>query len=308
MNFFHKIVNLDLSELKDLSDKENFKLINVFTFLVLIEETILMIIDFSYGPSYSFYVKVIICFIVIGGLYLPKLRFNKHIIFLLYLIFILEIFFGSSYWGEESMVYLYNIPLVVSLPFIFQQKKDFKYVIIITIIVLVLLFINFYTQFKLFNFFNLSRNSQKDIRNIAFSYIFTVLIIFAYLFYIKFRNIQSLLKENLEKSLLLEKSKTIINLEELQAFIIQAKESNDGFVVKFNSYFPDFIVKLTNIAPTLIATEIEICAMLKLNFTTKEIAASTNSTVLAINRKKNRVRNKLNIPSEINLNTWFVDF
>ncbi|MCY1660718.1 helix-turn-helix transcriptional regulator [Chryseobacterium sp. SL1] len=267
-----------------------------------------MIIDFSYGPSYSFYVKVIICFIVIGGLYLPKLRFNKHIIFLLYLIFILEIFFGSSYWGEESMVYLYNIPLVVSLPFIFQQKKDFKYIVIITIFILVLLFINFYTQFKLFNFFNLSRNSQKDIRNIAFSYIFTVLIIFAYLFYIKFRNIQSLLKENLEKSLLLEKSKTIINLEELQAFIVQAKESNDGFVVKFSSYFPDFIVKLTNIAPTLIATEIEICAMLKLNFTTKEIAASTNSTVLAINRKKNRVRNKLNIPSEINLNAWFIDF
>ncbi|PTT73726.1 helix-turn-helix transcriptional regulator, partial [Chryseobacterium sp. HMWF001] len=125
---------------------------------------------------------------------------------------------------------------------------------------------------------------------------------------IKFRNIQSLLKENLEKSLLLEKSKTIINLEELQAFIVQAKESNDGFVVKFSSYFPDFIVKLTNIAPTLIATEIEVCAMLKLNFTTKEIAASTNSTVLAINRKKNRVRNKLNIPSEINLNAWFIDF
>jgi DNA-binding CsgD family transcriptional regulator len=61
---------------------------------------------------------------------------------------------------------------------------------------------------------------------------------------------------------------------------------------------------LLKIAPHLVASEIELCILLRLNFETKEIARHTKASVRAIEGKKYRVRKKLNIPSDQDINIW----
>ena len=85
---------------------------------------------------------------------------------------------------------------------------------------------------------------------------------------------------------------------------ILAKNDNIVFYNKFQEVYPNFSNKLKRIAPTLVLTELQLCAYLKLNFTTKAIAIYTKSSVESINQKKYRLRKKLNIPSDEDMNIW----
>jgi hypothetical protein len=93
-------------------------------------------------------------------------------------------------------------------------------------------------------------------------------------------------------------------MEELKEIVQLAVDNNPAFLVKFNQFDPEFSKKLLDIAPNLIATEIEFCVLLRLNFETKEIARYTNTSVRAVEGKKYRIRRKLGIPSDQDINIW----
>ena len=95
-----------------------------------------------------------------------------------------------------------------------------------------------------------------------------------------------------------------LKMEELKQIVELAVNNNPAFLMKFNEYDTEFSKKLLAIAPTLIAAEIEFCAMLRLNFETKEIARYTRISVRAVEGKKSRIRKKLNIPSDYDINLW----
>lgn len=61
---------------------------------------------------------------------------------------------------------------------------------------------------------------------------------------------------------------------------------------------------MTVSSPKLVAKEIEICAMLVLNFETKEIARFTNSTTRSVESRKYRIRKKLQLSSSEDLTLW----
>jgi hypothetical protein len=93
-------------------------------------------------------------------------------------------------------------------------------------------------------------------------------------------------------------------MEELKEIIELAVNNNPAFLIKFNEFDPEFSTKLLSMAPKLVASEIEFCALLKLNFETKEIARYTKSSVRAAEGKKYRIRKKLNIPSDQDITIW----
>ena len=72
----------------------------------------------------------------------------------------------------------------------------------------------------------------------------------------------------------------------------------------FNKFDPLFSDKILDIAPTMVASELEFCALLRLNFETKEIARYTGFSVRAVESKKYRIRKKLKVSSDIDLNIW----
>jgi tetratricopeptide (TPR) repeat protein len=116
-----------------------------------------------------------------------------------------------------------------------------------------------------------------------------------------------LLKEKLE----LEQELTGLDhstAQEIEEIVALAKRDLSIFYAKFQEVFPNFSKRIVEVAPTLVLSELQLCAYLKLNFSTKEIAIYTKSSVESINQKKYRLRKKMNIPSEENMNIWMNKF
>ena len=62
---------------------------------------------------------------------------------------------------------------------------------------------------------------------------------------------------------------------------------------------------MRNLNPSVRSSELYFCALAYLNFSTKDIADFTFVTIRAVQVRKNRMRKKYNIPSEVNFNEWF---
>ena len=77
---------------------------------------------------------------------------------------------------------------------------------------------------------------------------------------------------------------------------------------KFTLYFDrvnnSFLRKLKEIHPSLTATDLKLCAYLRLNLSTKEIADLLNLSVRGVESSRYRLRKKLDISNEIS----FVDY
>ncbi|PTT69059.1 hypothetical protein DD829_03870 [Chryseobacterium sp. HMWF035] len=113
---------------------------------------------------------------------------------------------------------------------------------------------------------------------------------------------------------IMKNEKTEFNLEDLnQKIFVQdeilalAKENSPRLLNKFRLVEPDFFSRLSAIQPDLKNSELIFCIYLKLNLTTKEIATYTFVTPKAIQNRKNRLRKKLNIASDLDIYKWFND-
>ncbi|MCT2409422.1 hypothetical protein NZD88_17870 [Chryseobacterium antibioticum] len=87
--------------------------------------------------------------------------------------------------------------------------------------------------------------------------------------------------------------------------VIQLAKNNDPeFMTRFQEVYPDFFPKLLQIEPQLQNSELKFCALLFLNFSSKDIAAYTFVQPQSIQIRKNRLRKRLNISSEEDLYIW----
>ncbi|MCE3228839.1 MAG: Repeat-Containing Protein [Bacteroidetes bacterium] len=73
------------------------------------------------------------------------------------------------------------------------------------------------------------------------------------------------------------------------------------FEQRFMKQHSDFYEKLARNFPDLTPNEIRMCALLKLNMSTKEIASITIQTIRAVEVARHRIRKKMNLPKESNL-------
>lgn len=94
---------------------------------------------------------------------------------------------------------------------------------------------------------------------------------------------------------------TNLSVEELYSNL---SDNLDLLYPNFLQVYPNFIKKLQNINPSLKSSDVEYCAMFMLNFDNKKIARIKNVTLKSVESKKYRIRKKLKIPTEENLNLW----
>lgn len=83
-----------------------------------------------------------------------------------------------------------------------------------------------------------------------------------------------------------------------------AKNNDPEFLTRFQEVYPEFISKLLKIEPELQSTELKFCALLFLNFSTKDIAAYTFVQPQSVQTRKNRLRKRLGIPSDEDIYLW----
>ncbi|WP_298115563.1 hypothetical protein [Flavobacterium sp.] len=95
----------------------------------------------------------------------------------------------------------------------------------------------------------------------------------------------------------------ISNLIELKKI---AETSPNLFYIEFLLVFPNFVNEINKLNKSINSNEILVCAYIKLNYSTKEIARYTKSSVRAIESKKFRIRKKLKLTSNDNLNDFLI--
>jgi tetratricopeptide (TPR) repeat protein len=90
------------------------------------------------------------------------------------------------------------------------------------------------------------------------------------------------------------------NRDFIEKCIVELRENTDdtdwkNFELQFNQIYESFYKKLDNINPNLTVNDRRLCAYLRLNMTTKEIAALTNLSVHSVEVARHRLRKKLQI-------------
>lgn len=86
---------------------------------------------------------------------------------------------------------------------------------------------------------------------------------------------------------------------------LDAEEDWKMFLIKFEQKHTNFFKKLKESYPQLTPNDLKLCACLKLNLDSKEIASLMNISVRAVENNRSRLRKKLNIPQSQHLSDFF---
>lgn len=148
-----------------------------------------------------------------------------------------------------------------------------------------------------------SEKAARKIRWVIF-FSFTGLLVLA-IYAWRIINILKKRKKDLKSET--EYLKNKINDNRQEEIIEMVKRNDPEFLNSFKKIYPEFINKLLTINPNLEDSELAFCAMLKLHFTSKEVASYTLIQHRTVQQKKYRIRKRLNIPTEIDIYQFFDD-
>ncbi len=239
---------------------------------------------------------------------------NHFFIAAVFVFLTMYITYYASFCGVESGIFLYYFPLLFALPVFFQLKKDTYIIITLILFILVNIYISAFTGFELVERSSLYQSYSQRLLIINISCVllsFTINSIFleekrAYLnfmqnkeFYYKKRIREFNTEVKHLRELLTNEVQSDENFDEL----IDSIQLNDSvFIKKFKKYFPYFFQKINSrsVVPLTIS-DLKFCALLKLNFTAKQIATYTNSSIKSVESKKYRLRKKLDISKDVNI-------
>ena len=88
---------------------------------------------------------------------------------------------------------------------------------------------------------------------------------------------------------------------------IDHKKQWEVFETAFDEVHEDFLIRLKERYPNLTPKELRLCAYLRMNISTKEIAPLMNISVRGVEICRYRVRKKLNIDRDQNLTRMIID-
>ncbi|MCW3160467.1 helix-turn-helix transcriptional regulator [Chryseobacterium oryctis] len=325
---FKKItISNDNKKMVNNYDQNYLDLINRYlVFLFLLFSFYSLFIIFYFGDNFTSTILVGVALmwlllISIKGKTSRFLHILKPSIISVFLVLIFLVSFFYIYTWKQGGVEYFYFSILFALPFFFNYKQDY-YAILFIVLVVALSFIGgvFFEmeflprskyikqeEFKVIQFLNIMFNIVISILNMYFVHRKDELI-FGLMkeTETKTSTIEDLLKTNNE---LMKKQIITNNLtEENIKDILDLAETNSSlFLERFQTYFPNFLPDLLKINSNLISSEIYICALIRLNFDTKKIASCTNSSVRAIESRKYRIRKKLGIPSDVNINNFILN-
>lgn len=86
---------------------------------------------------------------------------------------------------------------------------------------------------------------------------------------------------------------------------LRQEEDREKFTQLFDQAHHDFITKLKAKHPSLTSNDHKVCALLKMNLSTKEMAPLLNISVRGVEISRYRLRKKLEVDRSVNLNSYF---
>lgn len=303
-----------------------FSLINrylLFLFFVFLFYSIFIISFFGDIIISTFLTVITFFWLFLMAIKGKKERFRQKLKVIIIFVFVLLTFivsFFHIYTFKNAGVEYFYFSLLFALPFFLQYKDDYIAFLFIIFMISANFIACLYFDFDFLPrsvFFEEGDFKTVKLLNILFSVTtFMMDIVFVsqkdVLIYgliedkkMKDSTIEDLVKTNHE----LMKQQMIINHlteENIQEIFKLAESNSPVFFEKFQVYFPHFVPSILEITPNLIHSELYFCALMKLNFDTKKIAQCTNNSIRAVESKKYRIRKKLNISSELNINSFIL--
>lgn len=83
-----------------------------------------------------------------------------------------------------------------------------------------------------------------------------------------------------------------------------AATNSPNFLSRFIEVYPEFYNQLISEYPNLTTADLKLCALMKLDFSTKEIAEITFSSLRTVQNRKYKLRKKFELSTEENINQW----
>lgn len=296
-----------LQEEEDEIEYEKDHLFNIYTLVlvfILICNIVLNLFIDQLKYAVAFFGLTIFMFTTL--LVPNSIRFNRYVLMTIFFFLGVIVFLCDIASGKGAMNYLSYISLTTAIGYFFTYSKD--KLIIFTIISSYMIFflINILTGYSLFPFIHQHLSPEKELCINIYKVLEVSVFIFVGIYFIN-RKEQIMIKYFMEKERLnemIKKTDKLVFSEDLYQLAIN---QNTLFITYFKSQFPDFFNNMLKGHPNIISSELEVCALMKLNLTTKEIARATNSTVRAVENKKYRIRKKLNISTETDINLYIIN-
>lgn len=116
--------------------------------------------------------------------------------------------------------------------------------------------------------------------------------------------LQSVIKNNDDPAL---KTRLVILNRRLDREI-DNKQQNKIFETYFDEVHNDFFKQIKQQYPQLSSRELRLCAFIRMNLSTKEIAALLNISDRGVEISRYRLRKKLNLPRDVNLSSFLTNF
>jgi len=307
MSYITSLITKKRDQAKNEMEYEKSILFDVYTLVLvflLFCNVILNII--LYHPENCIIFGGFMLFMLSTLLWPDRIRFNTKLLLLLFFFLGIMIFYFDTISGKGCMNYLSYVSLTIAVAFFFDYIRD-RWIIFTLIVSYLLWFLtNTMTDYQLSKIFsqNLSPLEERYVRIYKIIEISFCTFIGMYFIYRKERVLIKYYVEKEKLNAIIQKTDKINFSGELYEL---AMSKNSLFITYFKSQFPDFFDNILDAAPNLVSSELEICALLKLNLTTKEIATATNSTIKAIENKKYRVRRKLGISTETDINIFIIN-
>lgn len=324
--FFFKVIN-DEAEKTDNDFESNYlNLINrylLFLFFIFLFYSVFIIIFFGDAVISTFLTFVTLFLLLLLSIKGKTRRSRNMLKLSIVFVFVLLTFivsFFHIYTSKNAGVEYFYFSLLFAIPFYLDYKKDKAIIFFLAFIISINFIVSLYFDFDFLpksKFFEKEDYKTVKLLNILFS-ITSFLIDIVFIAQkdelinglikntkIKDSTIEDLVKTNTE---LMKHQMLIHHLteENIQEIFSLAENNSAMFFEKFQIYFPNFIPEILKINPNLIHSELYFCALMKLDFDTKRIAQCTNNSIRAVESKKYRIRKKLNISSEININSFLL--
>ena len=133
-------------------------------------------------------------------------------------------------------------------------------------------------------------------------FIVAILLILSYFL---FRNIKKLPKTKKTSSV----NSHIQNNDTNDNHLINlAKQDVSEFITAFQTTYPQFHQNLTSAHPDLTESDLSLCYMTFLDISTRDIAKYSSIEVRSVQTKRSRVRQKMNLPTEVDFKEYLHSF
>lgn len=152
----------------------------------------------------------------------------------------------------------------------------------------------------------ITREKEKDdidqqnstiLYNVVIFLLFFIIIIVYYVYNKRITKKRKIIEEKeLETELLMKKMS--VDDERLVSLV---RKNDPLFFNEYQNAYPELVGRLLEINPKLSTNELSFCAMIQLGFSSKEIAQYGFMQHRSVQTKKNRLRKKLHIPSDVDI-------